>query len=46
MTTRDVSLSDSVGGVSTILLDGVPLLDVYGNPISPGGALLLDGPYR
>jgi hypothetical protein len=46
VTTRDVSLSDSVGGVSTILLDGVPLLDVNGNPISPGGALLVDGPYR
>ena len=46
VTTRDVSLSDPVAGVRTILLDGVPLLDVSGNPISPGGANQVDGPYR
>jgi hypothetical protein len=42
---RDVSLSDPVGGVRHILLDGVPLLDQNDNLISPSGARLVDGPY-
>jgi hypothetical protein len=46
VTSRDVSLSGPVGGVRSILLDGAPLLDQNGNPISPGGARLVDGPYR
>jgi hypothetical protein len=42
---RDVSLGPSVGGVKKLLLDGVPVKNLSGGELAPGGVLRFDGPY-